>query len=150
MYGPEATTCVLYVDGDSLSNFDAYSLGTGVVTGMTRKAAKPTPCGLVSLNVILYGSFGSTWMPEISWTPPGFLGAPSMKLKYVVYWFGTFLENARSKPYLMSFAWISRLTGGANLTPFLIVTVPDFLSSAISGLPSARAGSASPMGGFGA
>ena len=30
MYGPEATTFSLYVDGDSLSNFSAYSFGTGV------------------------------------------------------------------------------------------------------------------------
>ena len=53
MYGPEATTFSLYVDGDSLSNFSAYSFGTGVVTGMTRNAAKPGACALVSLNVIL-------------------------------------------------------------------------------------------------
>ncbi len=72
-----------------------------------------------------------------------------MKLKYVVYWFGTFLVNARSKAYLTSLAWISRLTGGPNLTPFLSVTVTDFLSSEISGLPSARPGSASPIGGLG-
>src|SRR5215217_6075614 len=140
MYGPEATTCSLYVDGDCLSNFDAYSLGTGVVTGITRNAAKPTACALLSSNVILYGSLGSSLMPGTSWTAPGFAGAPLMKLKYVVYWFGTFFENARSNAYLMSLAWISRLTGGANLTPFLSVTVTVFLSSEISGSLSARSG----------
>ena len=41
MYGPLETTFSLYVDGDSLSNFSAYSFGTGVVTGITRKLAKP-------------------------------------------------------------------------------------------------------------
>src|SRR5215213_76544 len=140
MYGPAATTCSLYVDGDCLSNFDAYSLGTGVVTGITRNAEKPTPCALLSSNVILYGSLESSLMPGMSWTAPGFVGAPLMKLKYVVYWFGTFLENARSNAYLTSFAWISRLTGGANLTPFLSSTVTVFLSSESWGSLSARSG----------
>ena len=63
-----------------------------------------------------------------------------MKLKKVVYWFGTFFVNARSNAYLTSLAWISRLTGGPNLTPFLSVTVTVFLSSEISGSPSARSG----------
>ena len=72
-----------------------------------------------------------------------------MKLKYVVYWFGTFFVAARSKAYLMSLAWISRLTGGPNLTPFFSFTVTDFLSSEISGWPSASAGSASSWSGLG-
>ena len=67
-----------------------------------------------------------------------------------MYWFGTFLVNARSNAYLTSFASISRLTGGPNLMPFLSFTVTDLPSSAISGLPSARAGSASSASGFGA
>ena len=71
-----------------------------------------------------------------------------MKLKYVVYWFGTFLVNARSNAYLTSFASTSRLTGGPNLTPFLSLTVTVFLSSAISGSPSARSGSASSDAGL--
>ena len=73
-----------------------------------------------------------------------------MKLKYVVYWFGTFFVAARSKAYLTSFAWISRLTGGPNLTPFLSLTVTDLPSSEICGWPSASAGSASSWSGFGA
>ena len=40
----------------------------------------------------------------------------------------------------MSAALTSRLTGGAYLTPFLILTVIVLLSAAISGLPSARSG----------
>ena len=35
MYGPVATTCVLYVDGVLASNFSAYSFGTGIVIGIT-------------------------------------------------------------------------------------------------------------------
>ena len=73
-----------------------------------------------------------------------------MKLKYVVYWFGTFFVNARSNAYLTSFAWISRLTGGPNLTPFFSFTVTVLPSSEISGSPSARAGSASSSSGLGA
>src|SRR3954447_11426245 len=140
MYGPVATTCSLYVDGACSSNFDAYSLGTAAVTGITRNEAKPMPCALVSSKVILYGSLGSSLMPGTSWTAPGFAGAPLMKLKYVVYWFGTFFENARSNAYLTSLAWISRLTGGANLTPFLSSTVTVFLSPEIWGALSARSG----------
>jgi hypothetical protein len=87
-------------------------------------------------------------MPETSLMPPGFSGAPSMKLKYVVYWFGTFLENARSKAYLTSLAWISRLTGGPNFTPFFSVTVTVFLSSETSASPSARSGFASVSPGW--
>ena len=56
MYGPEETTCSLYVDGFSLSNFSAYSFGTGVVIGMTSDAAKPDALRpSLSLNVIWYG-----------------------------------------------------------------------------------------------
>ena len=66
-----------------------------------------------------------------------------------MYWFGTFLVAARSKAYLTSFAWISRLTGGANLTPFFSVTVTDFLSSETSGWPSASAGTGSASPGLG-
>ena len=79
-------------------------------------------------------------MPGMSLSAPGFFGQPSMKLKYVVYWSGTFFVDARSKAYLTSFAWISRLTGGPNLTPFLSLTVTVFLSSEICGSPSARSG----------
>src|SRR5215470_17746473 len=99
MYGPEETTCSLYVDGFSLSYFAAYSCGTGAVIGMISDAAKPGACAFVSVNVISCGL-------------PGFLGQPWMKLKYVVYWFGTFFVAARSKAYLTSFASTSRLTGG--------------------------------------
>ena len=73
-----------------------------------------------------------------------------MKLKYVVYWFGTFAVAARSNAYLTSFASISRLTGGPNLTPFLSFTVTVFLSSEICGSPSASAGTASSSSGLGA
>ena len=79
MYGPLETTFSLYVDGDSLSNFSAYSCGIGVVTGMIRNAAKPGPWAWVSLNVIWFGL--SMTMPEIGLWSPGSLGAPSMKLK---------------------------------------------------------------------
>ena len=51
------------------------------------EARRPAPC--VSLNVILYGS-SRRRMPGMSLSAPGFFGQPSMKLKYVVYWFGTF------------------------------------------------------------
>jgi hypothetical protein len=71
----------LYVDGDSLSNFSAYSFGTGIVIGITSEAAKPTACGRSSLKVSLYGSLGSTSTPGISLYAPGFFGAPVMKLK---------------------------------------------------------------------
>src|SRR5829696_591062 len=140
MYGPDDTTRSLYVDGLALSNFSAYSFGIGVVTGMIRNAAKPGPCACVSLNVIWFGL--STTMPGMSWSLPGFFGKPSMKLKYVVYWFGTLAVAARSKAYFTSFASMSRLTGGPNLTPFFSFTVTDFLSSAIWGSPSARPGTA--------
>ena len=88
--------------GALLVVFLAYSFGIGVVTGMTSDAAKPGPGAWVSLNVIWYGL--STTMPGMSWSAPGFFGEPSMKLKYVVYWFGTFFVAERSKAYLTSLA----------------------------------------------
>ena len=48
--------------------------------------------------------------------------------------------NARSIAYLTSFAVISRLTGGANLTPFRSFTVTVFLSSEISRLALGEVG----------
>ena len=44
------------------------------------------------------------------------------------------MVNARSMAYLMSFDVTSRLTGGAYLTPDLILTVIVLLSSEISRL----------------
>ena len=38
MYGPVKTTFLSYVDGLVLSNFDAYSRGTGIVIGITSAA----------------------------------------------------------------------------------------------------------------
>ena len=50
------------------------------------------------------------------------------------------MENARSMAYLMSLVLTSRFTGGAYLTPFLMLTVIVLLSDEISGSPSARSG----------
>ena len=92
MYGPEATTYLLYVDGLSSSNFSAYSFGTGVLTGMISDAAKPGPCGLGELERRSVRVVGVS-MPGMSLSAPGFFGAPSMELKYAVYWFGDVLRE---------------------------------------------------------
>src|SRR4051812_28268486 len=138
MYGPVETTCVLYVEGFFLSNFSAYSLGTGTVIGITSAAATPTPEGLESLMTSVLGS--GQVMPEIDLNEPGFFGAPAMSVKYVVYSLATLAVKARSNAYLTSSQFASRLTGGENFTPFLILTVIVLLSEAISGGPSARSG----------
>ena len=50
------------------------------------------------------------------------------------------MVKARSMAYLMSAVVTSRLTGGANLMPCLILTVIVLLSAEICGSPSARSG----------
>ena len=67
MYGPVATTCVLYVDGFFASNFFAYSSGTGAVIGITSAAATATAGGSLSLKTIVWSS--GVVMPEIGLTP---------------------------------------------------------------------------------
>src|SRR3954468_8094495 len=80
MYGPVATTCVLYVEGFFASNFFAYSSGTGIVIGMTSAADTRTASGRFSLNTIVWSS--GVVMPEIDLTPfVGDLGAPWIELK---------------------------------------------------------------------
>src|SRR3954453_22596482 len=141
MYGPVATTCVLYVDGFLASNFLAYSSGTGAVIGITSAAATPTPEGLESWMTSVFGS--GQVMPEIGLNEPGFLGAPVMSVKYVVYSLATFAVNARSKAYLTSLQDTARLTGGENFTPLRILTVIVLLSEDSCGGPSARSGTGS-------
>src|SRR3954454_24402302 len=145
MYGPVNTTCVLYVDGFLASYFLAYSSGTGAVIGMTSAAATPTPAGLESWMTRVWSS--GVVMPEIDLKEPGFFGAPTMSVKYVVYSLATLAVKARSKAYLTSLEVTSRLTGGPNFTPLRIMTVIVLLSDEICGSPSARSGtgfSASP------
>src|SRR5919197_1562902 len=99
MYGPVATTCVLYVEGFFASNGFAYSSGTGAVIGMTSADATPTACGSFSLNTIVWSS--GVVMPEIDLTPfVGADGAPTIELKYDGYWPPTLIEKNRSKAYL--------------------------------------------------
>src|SRR3954449_975301 len=141
MYGPVNTTCVLYVDGFLASYFFAYSCGTGTVIGMTSAAATPTPLGLESLMTSVLSS--GVCRPEISLKDPGFVGAPTMSVKYVVYWPPTFSVNARSMAYLTSLDVTARLTGGENFTPLRSLTVMVFASSETCGGPSARSGTGS-------
>src|SRR4051794_9810361 len=139
MYGPLNATCVLYVDGFLASNFDAYSLGTGTVIGITRAATNETAVGVLRWKTIVESSGVS--MPEIGLTPVvGFCGAPSMMLKYPGYWPPTLTEKKRSTAYLTSAEVTARLTGGAYLMPDLILTVTVFLSAEIWASPSARSG----------
>src|SRR4051795_3416730 len=80
MYGPVATTCVLYVEGFFASNLLAYSSGTGIVIGITRAADTRTASGRLSLNTIVWSS--GVVMPEIGLTPlVGVFDAPSIELK---------------------------------------------------------------------
>ena len=63
MYGPVKTTCWSYVDGSFLSNFWAYSFGTGVVIGITSAAATLTATGVCRWKTIVWSS--GVVMPEI-------------------------------------------------------------------------------------
>ena len=64
MYGPVKTTCCPYVEVFPLSNFCAYSFGTGAVPGsVSALAVVRTPTGFVVLITSVVG-FGA-WMPEI-------------------------------------------------------------------------------------
>src|SRR3954466_4508336 len=89
-------------------------------------------------------------MPEIDLTPvDGFVGAPTIELKYDGYWPPTLSEKKRSNAYLTSFDVTSRFTGGLNLTPFLILTVMVLRSCEICGLLAARSGTGSlPLSGL--
>src|SRR3954454_10055375 len=139
MYGPVATTCVLYVDGFLASYFFAYSSGTGIVIGITSAAETTKDSGRLSLKTIVWSS--GVVMPEIDLTPlVGSFGTPWIELKDVPYWPPTFTEKKRSKAYLMSFDVTARLTGGANLMPGLILTVMVFRSSEICGFSAATSG----------
>jgi len=109
---------------------------------MTRADDTLTACGALSFSTSVWSS--GVWMPEIGLTPlVGVFGAPSIELKYEVYWPPTFAEKNRSRAYLTSFEVTARFTGGLNLTPCLILTVMVFRSSEICGLPSARSGTGS-------
>src|SRR3954470_23837543 len=141
MYGPVETTWVLYVDGLLASYLLACSSGTGTVIGITSAAATPTPDSFDSLMTSVCGS--GQVMPEIGFSEPGFLGAPTMSVKYVVYSLATLAVKARSKAYLTSLHWAARFTGGENFTPSLILTVIVLLSDEICGGPSARSGTGS-------
>jgi hypothetical protein len=68
MYGPVATWCWPYVDGCCLSNFWAYSFGTGAEAGMLRQPATIAPRGRSSLNTIVWAS--GVVMPEMSLALP--------------------------------------------------------------------------------
>src|SRR3954451_3908879 len=148
MYGPVATTWVLYVDGLLASNFFAYSSGTGALIGITSADDTLTASGSLSLKTMV-GSAGVV-MPEIGLTPVvGFDGAPTIELKYDGYWPPTLIEKKRSKAYLTSFEVTSRFTGGLNFTPFLMWTVIVLRSWEISGLLAARSGTGSlPLSGL--
>jgi hypothetical protein len=80
MYGPVATTCVLYVEGLFASYFFAYSSGTGIVIGITSAAETTTASGRLSLKTIVWSS--GVVMPEIDSTPfVAVFGAPAIELK---------------------------------------------------------------------
>ncbi len=77
------TTLLLYVDGFFLSNFAAYSSGTGTVIGITSAAATVPADGLLSLMTSVWSS--GVVIPEMSGIPSaGLLGAPTMSPKYPV------------------------------------------------------------------
>src|SRR4051812_38610727 len=139
MYGPVATTCVLYVEGFFASNLRAYSSGTGIVIAIARAAATDTASGRESLNTIVWSS--GVVMPEMAFAPfVGASGVPAIELKYEPYWPPTFAEKKRSKAYLTSFEVTSRLTGGLNFTPGFILTVTVLRSFESCGLSTARSG----------
>jgi len=80
MYGPVATWWLPYDELVPLSNFLAYSAGTGAVSGSWSAPTK-TPLGFDSLNTIVYLS--GVWMPEMLGTVfVDFVGAPSITPKY--------------------------------------------------------------------
>src|SRR6476659_1347133 len=137
MYGPVKTTFWLYVDGFFASNFAAYSCGTGIVSGITSAAATVAPFGWLSFSTSVLAS--GHWMPGmLGMFFVGVFGAPMIVPKYpVAYGFGTLALKTRLIAYLMSLHWTSRLTGGENLMPFLILTVIVLPSAEIFGAPSA-------------
>src|SRR3954470_13495596 len=139
MYGPLNATCVLYVDGFLASNLPAYSLGTGTVIGITRAATNETAVGSLRWKTIVWSSGVS--MPEIGLTPVvGLAGAPLMTANEPGYWPPTLTEKKRSIAYLTSLEVTARLTGGAYLTPWRILTVTVFLSSETWASSAARSG----------
>src|SRR3954470_11326537 len=80
-------------------------------------------------------------MPEIGLTPlVGVFGAPSIEVKYDVYWPPTLAEKNRSRAYFTSAEVTARFTGGLNFTPCLILTVTVFPPSEICAGPAARSG----------
>src|SRR5919202_2261486 len=79
MYGPVNATYWSYFDGVLLSNLAAYSLGTGVVIGITSAWLTSGACGSESLNTIVKSS--GVVMPEIGRIFPGADGAPTIELK---------------------------------------------------------------------
>src|SRR3954469_21840895 len=99
MYRPVATTWVLYVEGFFASYFFAYSWGTGALIGITSAADTLTASGWLSLNAVVVSA--GVVMPEIDLAPvDGFVGAPTIELKYDGYWPPTLIEKKRSKAYL--------------------------------------------------
>ena len=67
MYGPVKTWCCPYVDCLPLSNFDAYSFGTGTVHG-SASAWPAAPVGTENLSTRVLAS--GVVMPEISFALP--------------------------------------------------------------------------------
>jgi hypothetical protein len=63
MYGPVATWFWPYTDGFCLSNFAAYSSGTGAESGSASAPATTPPVPLLRLKTIVWSSGVS--MPEI-------------------------------------------------------------------------------------
>ena len=79
MYGPVNTWFWPYLDGVSLSNFSAYSFGTGAETGSASAPATIAARGRESLKTTVRSS--GVWMPEISFALPAWnCFTPSMSL----------------------------------------------------------------------
>src|SRR3954454_457732 len=109
MYGPVATTCVLYVDGFLASYFLAYSSGTGIVIGITSAAATATASGRESLKTMVWSSGVVTRGIGL----PPFVapsGVPWIEWKSEPYWPPTFSEKKRSNAYFTSFDVTARFT----------------------------------------
>jgi hypothetical protein len=111
MYGPVATTCVLYVEGSVPSKRRAYSSGTGAAAASVSAPSSVAAVGRRSRKTIVRAS--GAVIPEMSGTPlTGADGAPTIPLKYDWNGLVTAVLNSRSIAYLTSVDRTSRSTGG--------------------------------------
>src|SRR4051794_23995354 len=143
MYGPVATWFWPYCDGFCLSNFAAYSLGTGADRGNDSAPITVAAVGLVSLMTSVWSS--GVWKPEIGLPSAFFLAAstPSTVAKYEgAYPLATVELNPRSSANLTSFDVAARFTGGLNLTPWRTLIVIVLPSLEICGSEAAKSGTA--------